>query len=143
MYNEAIILGVIVSMVYTELTGLSAGLIIPGYLALSLHSPVRLVYTVAVAAAAVGLCRLLSCVVILYGRRRFALLIVLTFALAAGADVLNLVPGGLSVIGILIPGILAREMDRQGFADSLLSVAVTTGVLALILTASGYPVFRM
>lgn len=143
MYNEAIILGVIVSMVYTELTGLSAGLIIPGYLALSLHSPVRLAYTVAVAAAAVGLCRLLSRVVILYGRRRFALLIVLTFALAAGADVLNLVPGGLSVIGILIPGILAREMDRQGFADSLLSVAVTTGVLALILTASGYPVFRM
>jgi len=143
LYNEVIVLGIIISMVYTELTGLSAGLIIPGYLALSLHSPVRLIYTFAVAGAAVGLCRLLSRVVILYGRRRFALLIVLTFALIAGADILNFVPGGRSVIGILIPGILAREMDRQGFVDSMLSIAVTTGVLALILTAIGYPVFGM
>lgn len=45
MYNEAILAGIIISMVYTELTGLSAGLIIPGYLALSLHSPVRLLVT--------------------------------------------------------------------------------------------------
>ena len=143
MYNEAILLGVIVSMLYTELTGLSAGLIIPGYLALNLHSPARLLCTLAVAAGAVGICRLLSGVLILYGRRRFAMLILLSFALGAAAQASGLFPGGTSAIGILIPGIIAREFDRQGFGDGLLSIAITTGIMALLLMMIGYPVFRL
>ena len=43
MYSQIILAGVLVSLLFTELTGLSAGLIVPGYLALSLHSPLRLV----------------------------------------------------------------------------------------------------
>lgn len=140
MYNEIILLGVLVSLVYTELTGLSAGLVIPGYLALSLHAPGRIVGTLAVALTAVGLCRLLSRVVILYGRRRFALLILLTFLLGGLADRLGLLPGGFSVIGVVIPGIIAREFDRQGVADTALSLVVTTGILAAILLLRGYPV---
>ena len=42
MYHEIIVLGVLVSLIFTEITGLSAGLVVPGYLALSLHSPLRL-----------------------------------------------------------------------------------------------------
>ena len=30
MYNQIILLGVVVSMIFTEITGLSAGLIVPG-----------------------------------------------------------------------------------------------------------------
>ena len=41
MYNETILLGVVLSLIFTEITGLSAGLIVPGYLALYLHSPGR------------------------------------------------------------------------------------------------------
>lgn len=36
MYNETILLGVVLSLIFTEITGLSAGLIVPGYLALYL-----------------------------------------------------------------------------------------------------------
>ena len=36
MYNQIILLGVVVSMIFTEITGLSAGLIVPGYLVLAL-----------------------------------------------------------------------------------------------------------
>lgn len=140
MYNETILMGVLVSLLYTEITGLSAGLIIPGYLALCLHSPWRILYTLVVAAAAVGICKLLSRVVILYGRRRFALLLVLTFFLGGLAGFTGLLPGGISVIGVLIPGIIAREFDRQGFRDTLLSLAVTTGLVAALLLALGYPV---
>ena len=43
MYNQIILLGVVVSMIFTEITGLSAGLIVPGYLVLALHSPGRIV----------------------------------------------------------------------------------------------------
>ena len=140
MYHNVILIGVLVSMLYTELTGLSAGLIVPGYLALCLHSPGRIVYTLALAAAAALLCRLLSEAVILYGRRRFVMLLLLTFLLDLLLGVCGLVDGGLRVIGVLIPGILAREFDRQGFGSTLLSLAVTTGILTLVLLLIGYPV---
>ena len=110
-------------------------LIVPGYLALYLHSPGRIVCTLLLAAAAVGLCKLLSQVMILYGRRRFAVLMLLTFFLSLALDAAGLLP--FSPIGILMPGIIAREFDRQGFRDSLLAMAVTTGLTALALLLVG------
>lgn len=137
MYHETILAGVLVSLLYTEFTGLSAGLIVPGYLALCLHSPWRIVDTLVIAAVAVGICKLLSKSIILYGRRRFAFLLVLTFFLSLLAQEISLFPSGGIVIGTLIPGIIAREFDRQGFADTLLSLAVTTGLVAAILLVLG------
>lgn len=136
MYNQAILLGILISLLYTELTNFSAGLIIPGYLALNLRSPQRLLFTLAVAAAAVGLCRLLARVVILYGRRRFALLILLTCLLSTAAKASGLVD--ISAVGIIIPGLIAREFDRQGFLTTLLSLGVTTGFTALCLLLLGH-----
>ena len=75
MYNQIILLGVVVSMIFTEITGLSAGLIVPGYLVLALHSPGRIVTTLIMASVSVLLCRLASQWLILFGRRRFAFLI--------------------------------------------------------------------
>ncbi len=137
MYHETVLLGVLVSLFYSELTGLSAGLIVPGYLALSLHAPRRVLCTLAIAAASAGLCRLLSRTVILYGRRRFAALLLLSFFLCRLLEAVPLLSGGFGVIGILIPGIIAREFDRQGFADTLLSLAVTTGILSALLLVLG------
>lgn len=77
MYNQIILLGVVVSMIFTEITGLSAGLIVPGYLVLALHSPGRIVTTLIMASVSVLLCRLASQWLILFGRRRFAFLILL------------------------------------------------------------------
>ena len=115
MYNQIILLGVVVSMIFTEITGLSAGLIVPGYLVLALHSPGRIVTTLIMASVSVLLCRLASQWLILFGRRRFAFLILLTFVLNCVLSAWRLLP--FSVIGILMPGILAREIDRQGFFD--------------------------
>lgn len=137
MYHETILAGVLISLLYTELTGLSAGLIIPGYLALCFHSPWRIVDTLIVAAVAAGICKLFSKSIILYGRRRFAFLLVLTFFLSLMAQEISIFPSGGIVIGTLIPGIIAREFDRQGFADTLLSLAVTTSLTAAILLALG------
>ena len=132
MYDQIILLGVLVSLAFTELTGLSAGLIVPGYLVLCLESPQRIAYTLALSLCAVGLCRLLVRVVILYGRRRFAVLLVLTYFVDLALRTVGLVPGGLSMIGVLIPGILAREFDRQGIADTLLAVTATTALLTAL-----------
>ena len=89
----------------------------------------------AVAAAAVLLCRLASRWLILYGRRRFAFLILLTFLLSWALSACRLLP--FSVIGVLMPGILAREIDRQGFRDALLAIAAATLLTALVLLAIG------
>lgn len=140
MYDQIILLGVIVSVLFFEWTGLSpAGLIVPGHFVLSLHSPARIVCTLAVSLLAALAARLLSRVTILYGRRRFAALILLAAAIQALASVAGL-PFRADVIGILIPGIIARDFDRQGVIKSLLSLAVVTALLALLLTLFGYPV---
>ena len=76
-----------------------------------------------------------SGMLILFGRRRFAFLILLTFALNCVLSAWRLLP--FNVIGILMPGILAREIDRQGFFDAFLAIATTTLFTALILLLIG------
>lgn len=139
MYDRAILLGVIVSMLFTELTGLSpAGLIVPGYLAMSLSSPIRIVYTICLALCTAGLLRLLSRIFIIYGRRRFALAILLAYALHSALTVSGLLPLRVDIIGCLVPGIMAREFDRQGIFKTLVSLMLVTGIIVLILLMFGY-----
>lgn len=135
MYNQIIVLGVIISMIFTEFTGLSAGLIVPGYLVFAFHSPGRIAATLILASVSVLLCRLASYRLILFGRRRFAFMILMTFILNWMISACNLLP--FSVIGILMPGILAREIDRQGFFDAFLAIAATTLLTALVLLLIG------
>lgn len=141
MYDQIILLGVIVSILFFELTGFSpAGLIVPSYFVLSLHSPLRIACTLATALLAALAVRLLSRVTILYGRRRFAALILLAAAIHALCTLSGVLPFRADVIGVLIPGIIARDFDRQGVFKSMLSLAVVTALLALLLTLFGYPV---
>ena len=43
MYNEIIVLGVLLSLLFAEFTGVSpAGLVVAGYIALSLQTPLRI-----------------------------------------------------------------------------------------------------
>ena len=41
--------------------------------------------------------------------------------------------------GTLIPGIIAREIDRQGIRDALLAITAVTAATALLALAAGYP----
>ena len=142
MYNEIVLIGVAVSLLFSEVTGLSpAGLVVPGYIALSLQSPVRVAYTLAIALLAWGCARLLNRWMILYGRRRFAVLILLTYVLNAiivGSGILPFDPG---MIGAVIPGIIANEFEKQGIAKSLLSLSVGVGILVLVMMWQGMRVF--
>ena len=140
MYYEVVVLGVIISIIFSEITGLSpAGLIVPGYIALCLRTPNRIVYTLLVALAAFLLIRLLSNYIILYGRRRFAVVIFLTFAIDALIFGTYLLAAPHSIIGVLVPGITANEFDKQGVARSLLSLGCVVGVIVLIMFAMNVP----
>lgn len=142
MYNEVVLAGVALSLIFSELTGLSpAGLVVPGYIALSLQSPTRVVYTLVVALIAWGTARLLARFMILYGRRRFTVLILLTFVLnliITGSGILPFDPG---MIGAVVPGIIANEFEKQGIRKSLLSLAVVVGLLVLLMMWQGMRVF--
>lgn len=144
MYHEIVVAGVAISLIFAELTGLSpAGLIVPGYIALSMQTPHRVVYTLAVAVTAWGCARLLSRWMILYGRRRFAVLVLLAFAIDTAVSSLGLLPYDPGLIGVLVPGIMAQEMEKQGLVKSLLSLAVVVGILVLIMMWQGMRVLPL
>jgi len=142
MYHEIVLAGVALSLIFSELTGLSpAGLVVPGYIALSLQTPQRVVYTLALAFAAWGIAKILARFMILYGRRRFAVLILLAFTVDLAVTSLGILSYDPGVIGVLVPGIIAQEMEKQGVLKSLLSLGVVVGILVLVMLWQGMRVF--
>lgn len=131
MVFETLLIGLLVALLYTEATGISpGGLVVPGYLALYLDQPFRVAATLLVAAASVLLFRCLSRRLILFGRRRFVLMILLGAVLAQGLSLLSpRVLGGpleLKAIGWVIPGLLASNLERQEPLPTLASLATVS-----------------
>jgi gamma-polyglutamate biosynthesis protein CapC len=139
----AIALGIAVSLLVSEVVGISAaGLVVPGYLALHLDQPARLAATFAVALATWALVRFgLSRLVVLYGRRRLAVAVLAGFLLNVLAERLLLAlpaqPVDARVIGYIVPGLIASEAISQGvvptFAVTLLVAVVVRVLLVLLL----------
>lgn len=147
MGDELIIFGVLASIVFLELTQISpGGIIVPGYIALLLDDPMRVATTIALSLVTWGVVRSLSEVVILFGRRRFAVFIIVSFLLRYLTGLLGATESlpitTAVVIGYLVPGILAHEIDRQGAVktlSSMLLVAVALKLVFLAISASGQP----
>ena len=120
--NEAIIiLGIILSIMFYEITEMSpGGLIVPGYFALFLNDPKRIIMTVLVAFLSIIVVKFLSKYTVLYGRRKFAVYIIITFLIKLFFESLdlNILIGG-EVIGILIPAILAKDIESNGISKTL------------------------
>ena len=140
MADELIIFGVLASLLFLELTQISpGGVIVPGYIALLLDDPWRVAATIALSLLTWGAVRLLAEHVILFGRRRFAVFIIVSFLLrwlfglvSAEAE---LPVSAAAVIGYLVPGILAHEIDRQGAVKTLSSMLLVAIVLKLVFLA--------
>ena len=136
--NELALLSLIVTLIFTELTNLlPGGIVVPFYFALYIDDPVKMAATVITAWLSFLLIRLLSNVVILYGRRKFALYIVIglllkllfTYVYFGNTDMFH----NLSMtIGYLVPGILGRQMERQGVFRTLAALAIVTLLIHLI-----------
>jgi len=146
MSDELIIFGVLASIVFLELTQISpGGIIVPGYIAMMLDDPARVAITITLSLTTWGVVRLLSEVIILFGRRRFAVFVIVSFLLRyllgqVSAEA-NLPVSTALVIGYLVPGILAHEIDRQGAVktlSSMLLVAVALKLLALAFVQSSF-----
>jgi len=138
MIVETLLIGLVLALLWAEITDLSpGGIIVPGYFALYLDRPLRAAATLAVALLTLAIYRFLARRLILFGRRRFVLM-VLVGAVLSQAWLLVLprlfaAPVELRVIGWIIPGILASSLTRQKVLPTLASLAaVATLTFAVV-----------
>ncbi len=142
---ETVFIGIVVALLYAELTGIiPGGIIVPAFLSLTLDQPARALATVAIACLSVFLFRAASRYFILFGRRRFVVMVLLgglgVQALWLAAP--HLLPSAAPVraLGMVIPGLLANNLERQKFLPTLASlatVAVITYFLGSLLRLAG------
>ena len=131
-------IGLGVSLLLSEIFGLTAGgLVVPGYIALHLSNPFSVLLTLAAGVAAYILIQALSTVMIIYGRRRIVLLILAGylagFAVRAFLGNHDLEDIDFSVIGFIIPGLIAIWVDRRGIIEALSSIIIVSIIVRLIL----------
>lgn len=138
MVEEAIGLGLVISLIFSETLGLAAGgMVVPGYLALMIHEPMRIVGTVTISLLTLATLKLLSRYTLIYGRRRIVVAVLIGFVYGSLSRELLLfklhdVPLDLRTIGFVIPGLIANWMERQGVIPTT-CVMTTTAVLVRLL----------
>ncbi|UCE85274.1 MAG: poly-gamma-glutamate biosynthesis protein PgsC [Deltaproteobacteria bacterium] len=154
-------IGLVVSLFFSEFFGLAAGgLVVPGYIALYLHRPFDVLLTLVAALLTFFLVRVASTFVIVYGRRRTVLMILVGYAVGvllngavgaafegvevlpslAGAETIPAMPTTtngalveLRVIGFIVPGLIAIWLDRQGVLPTLAALLTSAVVVRLVL----------
>lgn len=137
MSQVAIALSVILSFAGWEFLGLaSGGMISAGYLALFVSSPFRIVSTIFLSLVVYVLMILLNKILLIYGKRRFMLCVILGFLFTFIWS--KLVPEiffyqDLRSIGFIIPGLIANDMMKQGIFKTIGMLAVITLLVKLLL----------
>jgi poly-gamma-glutamate biosynthesis protein PgsC/CapC len=134
MMYETFFIGLILAVLYVEIMDIyPGGIIVPAYFALYLDQPFRVLATVVIALLSLLTFRFISRFFILFGRRRFVML--LLFGALWGQLLFLLAPhvfaGAVEfrVIGWVIPGLLANNCEKQRFLAtfaSLFTVSVLT-----------------
>ncbi|TGL58335.1 poly-gamma-glutamate biosynthesis protein PgsC [Leptospira sarikeiensis] len=135
-------IGLAVSLFFSEFFGIAGGLVVPGYFALQLDHPLNIVLTLLVSLGVFGIGKLLSKFIILYGKRRTAILLLLGFILDAlgnewvfpkiFSEMIRL-ESEVKAVGHIIPGLIAVWMDRQGCLETLSSLLTASVLVRLIL----------
>ena len=142
MINEPSIyirIGMVLSLFLTETLGVTAGgIIVPGYIAMNLDSPSRLLVTMGISLIVYLVIKLLSNFVLVYGKRRLVLALLLGFLFGyftrSENNILSdLMKDDFIVIGNIIPGLIANWMDRQGVLRTIFTIMITAGVTKLFI----------
>lgn len=139
MIEIAIGLGVVFSLFFNEVFGAAAGgIVVPGYIALNLHEPYRLLGTLVVAFLAYLTIKLISRFIFIYGRRRLVLAILLGFIFGYLSRQLIIyeifsLDFRMQAIGFIIPGLIANWMERQGIIKTFSIMFLTAVIVRLLL----------
>lgn len=149
-------IGLLFTLLLTEAFGLAAGgLVVPGYVALKLMQPFSVALTLLAAFLTFVAVRTLASFVVIYGRRKTALMILIGYLLGSFFDLVvasTLImssgaalaqaqaasgqPGAyvdLAVIGYIIPGLIAIWFERQGVFRTLVGLFLAAVLVRLTL----------
>jgi poly-gamma-glutamate biosynthesis protein PgsC/CapC len=149
LLSASIGIGLAVSLLFSEMFGLAAGgMVVPGYIALYLNRPIDVILTLAAAFVAYFVVHSLSTFVIVYGKRRTVLMIIIGYLVRAVfaqipfyaseplftlSQQISNAPAEFAVIGYVIPGLIAIWMDRQGVWETLAALVTSAVVVRLVL----------
>ena len=148
MIPIAIGLGLVVSLIFSEAFGLAAGgMVVPGYIALALAEPWRVVATVAAALVTFLTVRVMGRFMLLYGRRHLVMVILVGFLYGHLTRVALVGPGlpellSFEAVGYVIPGLIAYWMERQGAMATVTSMVMAAVLvrLVLVVVTGGAPI---
>ncbi|HIG50923.1 MAG TPA: poly-gamma-glutamate biosynthesis protein PgsC [Candidatus Marinimicrobia bacterium] len=143
-------IGMVLSLFLTETLGVTAGgIIVPGYIAMNLENPERLLITFGVSIITFLIIKLLGNFIMVYGKRRLVLALLIGFLLGYLSRSENIITAGLGttdymVIGNIIPGLIANWMDRQGILRTICTVLIIAGITKLcIMTISMFQILSI
>ena len=133
MIFETLIIGLVLAVLYVEIMDIyPGGIIVPAYVALYLDQPLKVLATILVAVVSIFIYKVLSRFLILFGKRRFVMLVLLGALLSQLWSLLS--PHffserlELKAIGWLIPGLLANNLEKQKFIPTLASLFVVATI---------------
>ena len=131
----AIGLGMVISLFLTETIGVMAGgIIVPGYFALYLQDPLQTITTFFIGMLTYWIIFLLSKFLLIYGRRRLILCLLIGFLLGYCFRLIVTANNiELNYIGFIIPGLIASWMDRQGIVRTISVILIVSSIVHLFL----------
>ena len=142
MLYSTVALSVIISFLTTELTGLlTGGMISAGYLAYWFGEPMRIVSTLLMSILIALIIRVSRHFLILYGRRRFMLSILLSifgvYLVEKSYFFVSEFSFDMRIVGYIIPGLIASDMEKQGILRTTLALSAVTIVVKLLSLLGG------
>ena len=140
----AIGMGMVISLFLTETVGVMAGgIIVPGYFAIHLHDPLMVITTFAISFITYSIVIILSKFMLIYGRRRLILCLLLGFLFGYLLRLILDITGfqimindnwiELEYIGYIIPGLIASWMDRQGVIRTISVILIVASIVNLFM----------
>ncbi len=136
---EAIVIGVVISLLGAELFGLSvAGIIVPGYLAFYLNDPFQLFILFCATFLTFWFEKIVSRFTILYGKRLLALDVLSSIGFVYLIQSLIIwsglpVPVVFDTVGYFIPALVVIYIGSNGIFNTLISLALFTFIVRLLL----------
>lgn len=139
MIELAITLGLILSLLSYEVFGIAAGgIVVPGYIALHLSHPDRLIGILIVSMTTLLIIKVLGQYTFLYGRRQMVMSLLIGCLLANFSRYflkLDLTSATLELqaVGWVIPGLIAHWFAKQGIFKTVSVLFVSSVMVRLIL----------
>jgi poly-gamma-glutamate biosynthesis protein PgsC/CapC len=139
MIEVAITLGLVFSLLSYEVFGLAAGgIVVPGYIALQLAHPDRLIGILIVSLLTYIIIKVLSKYTFLYGRRQMVLSLLIGCLLANFSRYFLMIDFAsttmeLAAVGWVIPGLIAHWFAKQGVFKTISVLFITSVLVRLIL----------